>query len=167
MDTQLRWIDAVDDEIERVRHERAAPFCDTEVAASTCGFPQSRHESSPAALPSIVHLVLWGRIRRPDSSPGRGPTPPSLRISAPTANCAPAFSPGEGVVLLPALAHSEVMTCAPPIADVADSDVDRVQLHLALASVSYIGGQVADVLVDEAFADDAVRRLEAGGIQTP
>jgi DNA-binding CsgD family transcriptional regulator len=35
------------------------------------------------------------------------------------------------------------MTCAPPIAEVADSAVDRAQLHLALASVSYMSGQVA------------------------
>ena len=35
------------------------------------------------------------------------------------------------------------MTCAPPIADAADSAVDRAQLHLALASVSYMSGQVA------------------------
>jgi hypothetical protein len=28
-------------------------------------------------------------------------------------------------------------------------------------------GQRFDVLVDEAFADEAVRRLGAGGIQTP
>ncbi len=55
------------------------------------------------------------------------------------------------------------MTCAPPIADVADSAVDRAQLHLALASVSYMSGQVTDTLVDEAFADEAVRRLGAGG----
>ena len=35
------------------------------------------------------------------------------------------------------------MTCAPPIADAADSAVDRAQLHLALASVSYMSGQAA------------------------